>query len=420
MSEDTKPENQEAQSISQNEKAEEQPKSRKIDVLEKTETAESTPASNPEQRYLKFLRGSDTPTESIEFDAPEPTDEDLKDVYKWAASGVSESISDLSKDKFYETPTFRSLRYKLENTDSGLSLLIGLQGTGKSRILRELETPESYLFKWTRNWQEDLWQNGCCHSSYHALLAEEYEAQIHAYHTAGLYDKANKAGDARTVIQRQDYSLMEAFLGRAKCKELRSQAISLFIDCTKTFLIDMPDYSKSNANALVHDVTAIQEFWQSLKNREHIHIVIAIQKELLLKAPNFFWSKTDRYEIQPLTTQQLIDAYKLSNPGVPVFEPEALQLLAELSRGIFRRFKRYTKLTIEANDEMAPPISRDLVEKTITEEEIFQDLDQELEGIFILRTLKKIGAAFVVDGGTLLAVCQVRINIVICHSVMPL
>jgi len=151
---------------------------------------------------------------------------------------------------------------------------------------------------------------------------------------------------------------------------------------TKVILLDMPDYSKSNANALVHDITAIQEFWESLENRAKTHLVIAIQKELVLKAPNFFWGKCDKYIVEPLTTLQLVEAFRLSNPDTEVFDPEALQLLGELSRGIFRRFKRYMRLTIEANQEQIPPMNKELVERTINDDIVFQDLDSELADLF--------------------------------------
>jgi len=144
----------------------------------------------------------------------------------------------------------------------------------------------------------------------------------------------------------------------------------------------MPDYSRSNANALVHDIAEIQRFWESMENRGNTHLVIAIQKELVLKAPNFFWGKCDKYIVEPLTTQQLIEAYKLSNPDGDIFEPAALQLLGDLSRGIFRRFKKYMRLSIEANQERILPMTKDLVERAITNEIVFQDLDQELADLF--------------------------------------
>jgi hypothetical protein len=330
----------------QNEKIDEQPKECKIDVSEKIDTVK----------------------------APD----NLKQNYAWAASGVSESISDNRTDKFYETQVYKSLRYKLQNTNSSLSLVIGLQGTGKSRILRQLNNDGTHWFKWGNGWKEELWQKGCGLSIYWDALACEYKDQVQGYLSAGQSKRANKIGDPRFILQRKDISLMEVFLGKSKCNALKDQAISSFISDTKIILIDMPDYSRSNANALVHDIAEVQRFWESLGNRGNTHLVIAIQKELVLKAPNFFWGKCDKYTVEPLTTTQLIEAYKLSNPDGDIFEPAALQLLGDLSRGIFRRFKKYMRLTIEANQERKLPMTKDIVEKAITNDIVFQDLDQEL------------------------------------------
>jgi hypothetical protein len=321
---------------------------------------------------------SEPTVESRKFDVPRKTLTPLKKGYQWAASGVSESISSNESDKFYETATYKSLSFKLKNTESSLSLVIGLQGTGKSRILRQLNNEGTYWFKWSKNWKEELWQKGCCESQYWSALEYKYEDQVHAYLKAGQSQRANKVGDPRTIMDRKETSLMEAFLGKSKCNELKGRAISSFIYGTKIILIDMPDYSRSNANALVHDIAEIQQFWESMENRGNTHLVIAIQRELVLKAPNFFWGKCDRYVIEPLTTPQLIEAFKLSNPDGDIFEPAALQLLGDLSRGIFRRFKKYMRLTIEADHEWKLPMTKDLVERAITNDIVFQDLDQEL------------------------------------------
>lgn len=353
---------------------EEPPKECRIEVSKGKESVEATPQQPPTQPIGPELKNSKT-------EDTQRTVTPLKQVYQWAASGVSESITSNETDKFYETPAYKSLRFKLKNTESGLSLVIGLQGTGKSRILRQLNNEGTYWFKWSRDWKEELWQRGCAQTGYSSGLEYEYEDQVHAYLKAGQPHRANKVGDPRTILQRKETSLMEAFLGKSKCNELKNLAINSFIYDTKIILIDMPDYSRSNANALVHDISEVQRFWESIGNRGNTHLVIAIQKELVLKAPNFFWGKCDKYTVEPLTTPQLIEAYKLSNPEGEVFDSAALQLLGDLSRGIFRRFKKYMRLTIEA-DYKNLPITKDMVEKAVTEDIVFQDLDQELADLF--------------------------------------
>jgi len=60
-------------------------------------------------------------------------------------------VSDLASDGreechdiFYETPLFKLLTYQIKNYPSGLTLIKGLQGSGKSRLLLEL----SRRFPW--------------------------------------------------------------------------------------------------------------------------------------------------------------------------------------------------------------------------------------------------------------------------------
>ncbi len=333
------------------------------------------------------LKPMESQPESCKFDDSEKKLTPLQRVYRWAASGVSDSGYDSEIDRFYETPVYKSLLFKLQNTDKSLSMLTGLQGTGKTRILYQLRNNDCFYFKWNKDWKEELWRERCVEwysiqRRYNDNLAEEYENQVRASLVAGASQKANKAGDPRTILGRKDYGSMEAFLGKAKCKELKEQAISGFLYCIKIFLIDMPDYSKSNANAMNHDIAGIQEFYESLENKANTHFVIGVQKELVLKNPHFWWGKCDKYVIEPLYSQQLIEAYNLSNPESGVFAPVALQYLAEISRGVFRRFKKYMRLSIEADQEQKVPISEDIVKSAITDQVIFEDMDQELADVF--------------------------------------
>jgi hypothetical protein len=353
---------------------EEPPKECRIEVSKGKESVEATPQQPPTQPIGPELKNSKT-------EDTQRTVTPLKQVYQWAASGVSESITSNETDKFYPTTVYKAIGFKLKNTDSGLSLVYGLQGTGKSRILRQLANEGTYLFKWSKNWKDEIWQRRYCASQYYGTVSFEYEDQVNAYGRSGQSQKVYKIGDPSTILQRREISLMEAFLGKSKCNELREKAIAYFLDSIRIFLIDMPDYSRSNTNALIHDIAEIQRFWESLGYKGDKHLVIAIQKELVTKAPNFFWGKCDRYTVEPLTTEQLIEAFKLSNPEGDIFDFEALQLLGQLSRGVFRRFKKYMRLTIEA-DHKTLPITKDKVEKAITDDIVFQDLDQELADLF--------------------------------------
>jgi hypothetical protein len=347
----------------------------------------------------KQTEATDSLLKSCKTDVPEesqtPQISSTQKVYRWASSNVGESEG--GEDKFYVAQPYPDLLYKLQNTEKSLNMVTGLQGTGKTRLLCELwqdnrgRIREDYLrIKWTKNWKKEFMENGLrllvqpggFRSAYNFNLECEFEKLVRILEENGQVAKLKKIGNPRTYENELDYESIEAFIGKAKCKQLKEDAFSEALAKIRVLMVDMPDYNKSNANAMNHDIDAIQEFYESLETRYKTHIIIAVQKELLLKNPHFFWNKCDKYTIEPLAPSQLIEAYKLNNPGTEIFDHAALLYLAEVSRGVFRRFKKYIRLSIEANREKQPPISEELTKKTITDDIVFEDMDQELADIF--------------------------------------
>jgi hypothetical protein len=363
-------------------------KSCKLEVLEETEKIVETniPTENQPNEFAV----------SGKIDKVRAPDDNIKQVYGWSAAGVGERQSEA--DKFYKTQLFNAILYKLQNTESSLNQISGLQGTGKTRLLTELARTikKSARFKLTSNWKENLLEYSETDTNdffqdYWENLRWEYNHEITNLQATGQNAKLRRAGEVRTIIQRDNTSSMEEFLGKAKIKQLKDNAFIHFIRSRKVIFIDMPDYSKSNANAMTHDIDEIQELYESLQNCP-IHFVIAVQRELMQKAPHFFWGKCDKYTLEPLTTDQLIELYNLNNQGPEIFEPTALQYLAELSRGVPRRFKRYIRLTIEANREQKLPMDIELVKTAITENVLFEDLDQELANVFEKEESRRIAS----------------------------
>jgi len=51
-------------------------------------------------------------------------------------------------------------------------------------------------------------------------------------------------------------------------------------------------------------------------------------------------------ELNPLKPEEMLEAYKMIVGSYTPFDEQSLSLMAQLSRGIFRRFMRYIRLTV--------------------------------------------------------------------------
>jgi hypothetical protein len=362
---------------------EDQMKNCKIDVPEEIENA---PAPINEQQAEKIASDSEnSKPESCKIEVPDKVKalNNQKQVYQWAASNIGESIQ--GNDKFFKNHIYNSLLYRIQNTNGGLTMIQGNQGIGKTRTMVELsrETKDNLRIKWARNWKEDLSQQEQRFTSrYEELVEKEFANQIAGLTASGQTAKLRRIGKTETYQERQDHRAMEEIIGKSRCKELKEQALTDFLASIRVFLVDMPDYAKSNVAAMNNDISLIQEFYQSLSNKGATHLVIAAQKELIMNSDHFFWGKFTKYALEPLSTMQLKDAYKLNNPDTEVFDQDALNFIAEVSRGVFRRFKKYVCSVIENNRNQTQPINESQVRSAVTDDVIFEDLEAELSNLF--------------------------------------
>lgn len=95
--------------------------------------------------------------------------------------------------------------------------------------------------------------------------------------------------------------------------------------------------------------------------------------------------KMDKVLLKTLTEEQLLEAYTQFFNGYVPFEKESLRLIAKLSRGVFRRFKNYVRLSLEtALTEGATnqQVTVDLVRRAITDDQLRMDMDLELSDFF--------------------------------------
>jgi hypothetical protein len=113
------------------------------------------------------------------------------------------------------------------------------------------------------------------------------------------------------------------------------------------------------------------------------NLVLFVQRETF--RDHFFFGKMDMVTIPPFKSQELMTAYQRKFRTYRPFKEDALLQLSQLSRGIFRRYLQYIKLTIDkwrAAQKPSKLIDTTMVESAITKEQLLQDLDSQLMELF--------------------------------------
>jgi len=252
--------------------------------------------------------------------------------------------------------------------------------------------------KWNRDWKKLASQWESVYHEYEQFVIGEAESILDDYNRdrtgaskliAEVYHHVKIGGE------NLDLSIAEKIVGKTRLKQIRDEAFTTYLSSIHMWFIDMPDYSKSNASLMNADIDELQAFWELLSG-EPAHILIAVQKELIMKHPHFFWGKCDMMTLELLSVDELVEAYKLITDNNPTFSDEALKLLAQLSRGVFRRFKKYIRITFENNLNENMPLTPEHVNKAISEKQLFEDMELELCDIFADRE-KRMQAVLILN-----------------------
>jgi dephospho-CoA kinase len=190
---------------------------------------------------------------------------------------------------------------------------------------------------------------------------------------------------------------LHLLISKSRIRELEERALDRLLSERRVIMIDMPDYPKHDRRLIARDLDDIQGVWNHLMTSDsNVSIAIFIQKETFNYADHFFYGKMDLVDLIPLIVSQLLEAYKQKWSGYAPFTEDALRYVARMSRGVFRRFKRYIALALEPQiaeraqaDISSSLIDLEAVKKSVTDEEVMRGMDKEFDSIFRRREQKE-------------------------------
>jgi len=325
---------------------------------------------------------------------------DLKilEIYSWTSNLTAESK--FSIQKYYVTKSAKKLALKLTYTKRNLIGLIGLQGTGKTtmllclkNLLRNMGKKSVYL-KWTDDWFEKEMHKLEFKNEIYAIALNSKLVQVFKDYEEinRRYPRLKRIPTLRDINKALndefDIGSAETLLRVAQVKKIKKETVyNKLAYETEFILIDMADYAKSDRRMMNHDLDNIQELWQKLQveTDSDVSFIIAIQKELF--KGHFFFGKLDVINIGLLKPKELVEAYKMHWEKSYPFTEDALLRIAEMSRGVFRRFLKYLKLCLEHN-LLKAPVTIDHVNEAISLEQQVMDMDLELTDVFSNRERK--------------------------------
>ena len=343
---------------------------------------------------------------------PDPDDDDEKKkyragVYSWASQLAAENRDLKAFLEGYVWPkAVTEIWHQLEHMKGGIVGLVGLQGVGKSSALIALEVrciqkvmkredPEKkksqqpgvygvVRFKWRR--EADLFR--CLLDGTHEC-SRDFDRDYRVRMLGNLESclPLLNLKEVRNHPETLNLGWGEKVLSKSSVRNLRRVVWLEMLAKQTAILIDMPDYSKTDRRLMGKDLQEIYWLWDTLPKiagEKERNFVLAIQKEMF--HDHFFFDKMIRVELDPLSPDQMVAAYKQHFKSTEPFSEEGLLTVARMSRGIFRRFLRYITMTLrlwEGNySKLRATIDSDIVKEAVPLERLEEDMELELSELF--------------------------------------
>jgi len=408
-----------------------------------------------ERAYLEYAKKVKKPEEELPTDQPSiieyptkkqkltPSPEDPLDrVDEWAHKLSTEQGEE---KQYFWTSEGKELLDLLESNKGLLILLIALSGAGKTALKCALASklwnkfPDKVLsIKWTHGinnyvtdtltatsdfseqYLEELWEillEKCGSDGLHYDIGDTFSA-IQKVLKFALFEKRQSLGrkcedtsnEARVFDQilrhQADVNklkpymyLFEKGLGRKCAEQAKENILKARYENAHTILLDLPDYDKGNLAEQRNDISEIQDWREhelTCNDEEYSqrpNLVIFMQKELFTQ--HFFFRKFIQIELKPCLSKDLVQYYENKFESTFPFTKEALEHVADLSRGIFRRFKKYIGVCIRSllrSQLKKETIVIDDVITWISEGQLVQDMELELINIFPREKILRVKA----------------------------
>jgi hypothetical protein len=329
----------------------------------------------------------------------------LEQIVEWASVLTGENRT--GGEYYYVSEPVKRLEWSLTHVNRQLIALIGLQGTGKTSALYYLseqlrkevqsapkkfgEPKYNVIIKWTENWAANLIQSELyddlrklVDSCIIRVIINEFVAHHETHRKHPFLKRVPDSQDITNEGAEQAYEQTnfqpELIIGKAKVKEATKEGLYTHLDLCRTIFIDLPDYTKTDRRLMSTHLSEVQALWEKLSKDKNI--VVAIQKELF--SGHFFFGKMDVVELTQLKPEEFLHVFKTEFPDCNLITDNAIILLGQLSRGVFRRFLKYLKLTCEkfAISNQPGPIDVPHVNEAVTVEQLTKDMELELYDIF--------------------------------------
>ena len=325
------------------------------------------------------------------------------EIYSWAGQLASENRELKWVWDWYVWPdAVLQIFHRLKTMNGGIIGLVGLQGVGKSSALTAI------LGKWLLDEEFEEFRSGPelgrdiirfkmrrKSELFSSLLVNAHEASseyCREYFRGLMADlkarfrpplwMSEELEGLEGNPERLNRVMAEKTLGKSATHDLQEVTWVNMLLKKKVILIDTPDYSKTDRRLMAKDLDEIYWLWNLIsQGTTKPNIVVAIQKEMF--RGHFFFDKMEKFELEPLRAEQMVEAYGKRFKGIEPFTEDALLTLARMSRGIFRRFLRYITLTLrhwEVNGE--EPIDTAIVKEAVTVARLAEDMELELVELF--------------------------------------
>lgn len=278
------------------------------------------------------------------------------DVSRMVLSWASKNRAEEGVHGYYQTKQFQRVLNLLKMVPEGMLVgVMGYSGQGKTAFIRALG---HYLKPFYEESEPKVTEE-----------VEEFEG--------GKIIRRDTRPDFIVSIPKWDSGVFKRFSAKVhKHSEMKAY---------KAFLIDTPDYGRKDIRRINQDLTQISEWWSDLRWYGCMaNVVVFLQRELVRAQQHFFLLKmSPLIELKPLKPEEMVEFYNNNFNSCKPFTEDSLTLIAELSKGIFRRFMRYIQLAIQDMlEKERDVVSVEDVHRVITDDVLMKDMELEFWDMF--------------------------------------